>query len=365
MRIIRIGERLGSRRYSRSRQVGPRILGPVHEPVPGPTHEAGETAGGAPPKAFGGPPAANPADPGFWRPVDDAYQRMLGAERARDPHPWLLLQTIITGVARRALYGALDLRPGWRVLDAGTGFAPVAVELAGAFGCRVVGADADLCQLGRATAAADALRAVEWLRRPDETGGRATVSFAAGLVGVLPFAGGTFDAVIARFLLQHLPDPAGAVSELVRVTRPGGVVCVIDVDDGLCVRFPDPPEPVRLLEEAYQRAQRDRGGDRSIGRKVAGMLDTAGATVDHVLVLPQAAYGSMAPGGPGQRLVHDRLSAFAGELVGRGLLEPAAADEGLRMLASEQMPAATVVDMHLAVIGHRRAARPDYGAGTP
>lgn len=334
--------------------------GPVHDPATATPSSSGAPVGPSAERTWG-PPAGNPADPRYWQRVDEAYGRALEVERARDPHPWLLEQTVVTGVPRRALYGALGLRPGCRVLDAGTGFAPVAVELAGAFGCRVVGVDAELSPLGSAGAVVDDLVATGWLgRSPGPTGGApasralATVALAAGLVTVLPFAEATFDAVVARFLLQHLPDVPAAVAELVRVTRPGGVVCVIDADDGLSLRYPESPEPLRRLEEAYQRAQEQRGGDRAVGRKVAGLLDGAGVDVQHVLVLPQAAYGPLPAAGPGRQLLHDRLAAFADELVARGLLDAAAVDDGLQVLRSGDLPAATAVDMHLAVIGRRR-----------
>lgn len=315
----------------------------------------------APPGTRWGPPAANAADPAFWRPVDDAYSRLLDTEREIDPHPWLLTQTLLTSISRRALYRALGLQPGWRLLDAGTGFAPVAVELAGGFGCRAVGVDIDVRQLARAGSATGALRDTGWLRHPalpeERAEERATVSFAAGLVDALPFADGAFDGVTARFLLQHVEDPVATVAEFARVTRPGGVVCIIDVDDGLGLRYPEPPEPIRRLEAAYQQAQHARGGDRTIGRKVAGMLDAAGIAVDHVLALPYAAYNSSSsPSGTGQRLVHERLSSFADEFVERGILDAAAVEEGLRVLATEELPAATVVDVHLGVVGHRRPA---------
>jgi len=302
-----------------------------------------------------GPPASNATDPRFWRPVDDVYTRLLDAEKTVDPHPWLLTQTLLTSISRRALYRALGLQPGWRLLDAGTGFAPVAIELAGGFGCRAVGVDIDVHQLERASWAANASKGSGWLRNPGPPEERATVSFAAGLVESLPFVDAAFDAVFARFLLQHVQDPVAAVAQLARVTRPGGVVCIIDVDDGLGLRYPDPPEPIRRLEEAYQQAQHARGGDRTIGRKLAGMLDAAGIAVDHVLALPYAAYNpSSSPSGTGQRLVHERLASFADDFVERGILDAAAVEEGLRLLATEELPAATVVDVHLGVVGHRR-----------
>ena len=329
-------------------------LRPLPDQILTPSPAAGLLSGTPPTGARWRPPAGNPGDPQFWRPVDSAYEQILQEERARDP--WLLLQTMATGVPRRALYSALGVRAGWRVLDAGTGFAPVAVEMAGAFGCQVVGVDYDRDQLERAAATTDALRAIDWLQTHSAgmATSAATVSFAAALVGGLPFGEGIFDAVVARFLLQHVADPSEAIAELVRVTKPGGVVCIIDVDDGLCLSHPGPPEPVRRLEAAYQQAQQERGGNRMIGRKIPGMLDAAGVAVGRVLVLPQAAYGRTSPADWSQRLLHIRLSTFAEEIVGRGLLDEATANEALHQLATEEMPATTVVDMHLAVIGHRR-----------
>ena len=42
----------------------------------------------------------------------------------------------------------------------------------------------------------------------------------------LPFAPGTFDAVVANFVVNHVGDPRAAVADLMRVCAPGGVVGV-------------------------------------------------------------------------------------------------------------------------------------------
>ncbi len=52
-----------------------------------------------------------------------------------------------------------------------------------------------------------------------------------GLTGSdeLPYASGTFDAVVCRLSLRHLADPAVLVGEAARVLRPGGVAVVVDI----------------------------------------------------------------------------------------------------------------------------------------
>jgi ubiquinone/menaquinone biosynthesis C-methylase UbiE len=51
-----------------------------------------------------------------------------------------------------------------------------------------------------------------------------------GSVVALDFPDGHVDGVRSERVLQHLADPGAAIAELVRVTRPGGRVCVIDTD---------------------------------------------------------------------------------------------------------------------------------------
>lgn len=43
----------------------------------------------------------------------------------------------------------------------------------------------------------------------------------------LPFADGTFDLICSQAVLEHVPDPQGAVDEMVRVLKPGGTLYVI------------------------------------------------------------------------------------------------------------------------------------------
>jgi SAM-dependent methyltransferase len=64
---------------------------------------------------------------------------------------------------------------------------------------------------------------------------------------VLPFAAGSFDAVVAFSVLEYVEDPAAVLAECRRVLRPGGV---------LLGTVPDLRQPVRWLEWLAARAAR-------------------------------------------------------------------------------------------------------------
>jgi ubiquinone/menaquinone biosynthesis C-methylase UbiE len=234
-----------------------------------------------------------------------------------DVHPhlrdrWLLVQTLATAVPRRALLNALGIEADWRVLDVGTGFGPVAHELAGATGARVVGADIDSEKLDAASSMGVDLGNIDW---PGDAG---TAVFARADVHDLPFGAAVFDAAVVRFLYQHLHDYDTVTSELARVVRRGGLVCVIDVDDALSITYPDISPAYERLRDVFTAVQEAGGGDRQIGRKLAHLLEAGGFTVTAVLVIPQASYGPSTPGDPGRRLLIERFalarsSAVAGE----------------------------------------------------
>ena len=109
---------------------------------------------------------------------------------------------------RTAVLRAVDPRPGERVLDlaAGTGTSSQPFADAGAL---VVPCDFSQGMLAVGKAA------------------RPGLPFTAGDATRLPFADGTFDAVTISFGLRNVVDPRRALTEMLRVTRPGGrlVVC--------------------------------------------------------------------------------------------------------------------------------------------
>jgi ubiquinone/menaquinone biosynthesis C-methylase UbiE len=114
---------------------------------------------------------------------------------------------------RRVAWDALGPISGRRLLDAGCGAGEVARELAEA------GADVVALDHSAATVAAAADR---------HDGG--PVRYITGDVTALEFHDASFDVARCERVLQHLEYPDRAIAELVRVTRPGGRVCVIDTD---------------------------------------------------------------------------------------------------------------------------------------
>jgi len=102
---------------------------------------------------------------------------------------------------------AIDLSAGWKVLDVAAGNGNAALAAARR-GCEVVATDyveGLLDQAGR-RAEADGL----------------TLSTKVADAEDLPFADGTFDAVLSTVGVMFTPDPARAADQLVRVVRPGG-----------------------------------------------------------------------------------------------------------------------------------------------
>lgn len=55
------------------------------------------------------------------------------------------------------------------------------------------------------------------------------VEFVEGDAAATPFADASFDLVLSRFALHHVPDPAAVVREAARVCRDGGHLALIDM----------------------------------------------------------------------------------------------------------------------------------------
>ena len=102
------------------------------------------------------------------------------------------------------------------------------------------------------------------------------VRAAIGDVHDMPLASGRFDFVEARFLLEYLKNPLAAIDEMVRVTRPGGHVCLQDLDGHLAWHYPE-DERIAAVHQAMALLK-DTGFDAFVGRKLFALARQAGLT---------------------------------------------------------------------------------------
>lgn len=151
---------------------------------------------------------ALPAGLGLWwwwrrHPTSRPFAQRLWVDF---PHPF---------VTQRRFRGALEPRPGQRMLAIGVGSGRYAVPVARRLGpdglVAAVDLHADMLRLTRRRAARHAVR------------GMVTVAADASM---LPFSDATFDAAWLVSTLGQVPDPTMALMEAGRVVRPGGRVVV-------------------------------------------------------------------------------------------------------------------------------------------
>ncbi|MDA8291729.1 MAG: methyltransferase domain-containing protein [Actinomycetota bacterium] len=291
----------------------------------------------------GGSAGRDERDP--FGPLDRSYAAYLD-ENPAPPGGSLLAQTILTGPARRSTYEIVPIEPGDTLLDLGTGFGPVALELAHLARVDAVGVDSDRDVLEVAGAIRE--RLAGFLAPGSE------VRFVPADVTDLPSGDESVDVVTARLLFQHLARPEEAIEEIRRVLRPGGRVFVFDVDDGLGVSYPDPSPALGALEAAFDACQSVRGGDRQVGRKLSSYFARAGFEVGTIRLLAQAVHVASEVGDASRALTAARLRAARDEIVARGLLGPAEFDASLDSYLREPAVERFRAECQLAAVFTRR-----------
>jgi ubiquinone/menaquinone biosynthesis C-methylase UbiE len=182
-------------------------------------------------------------------------------------------QAQIALALEKAMWKQIGVRPGMQVLDLASGPGVISCELAKAV------------EPGTVTGLDVNPKMIEVAEEHRASTGVTNASFQQGDAYALPFEEGSFDLVYARFLLQHLNDPVRVFREALRVLKPGGILFAADVDDASILIHPEPPGFPSFLERA-QRAQREKGGNRLVGRLLYSLCLEAGFDDTYVGVLP-------------------------------------------------------------------------------
>ncbi|MFG2543444.1 methyltransferase domain-containing protein [Streptomyces sp. NPDC048594] len=167
--------------------------------------------------------------------------------------------------ANSAAYLLGSLRPHMKVLDIGCGPGTITADLA------ALVPDGHVTGVDRAPEIVDRARATAAER------GLGNTDFAVGDVHALDYPDDTFCVVHAHQVLQHVGDPVGALREMRRVARPGGIIAVRDSDYGAMTWYPASPGMDAWLD-LYRRVARANGGEPDAGRRLKAWALEAGFT---------------------------------------------------------------------------------------
>jgi ubiquinone/menaquinone biosynthesis C-methylase UbiE len=161
---------------------------------------------------------------------------------------------------KRKTYELLELGPFERVLDAGCGLGDDVFRMAELIipSGLVVGLDSSAKLIEKA--------------KSDERGRAFPVEFHVGDLRHLPFAEKTFTRCRIDRVLQHVPQPNVAISELIRVLKPQGILVAYDNDWGTFSVTSQAKLVTRILENAWC----DSFANSWIGRELCGYFMEVG-----------------------------------------------------------------------------------------
>lgn len=177
----------------------------------------------------------------------------------------LMLQARYLRSYTEKYFRAAGIGQAMSVLDVGAGMGDVsllAADLVG-FGGEVLGIDRDAQALAHARERAAEARCADWVEFQETE----LEEFSTDR---------RFDALIGRFILLYLPDPAATIRRLLRFVRPGGIVVFHEVDftdssssDPKCAMW---DEAYGLISHVFRQA----GIPPDFGRRVGKTFLDAG-----------------------------------------------------------------------------------------
>lgn len=166
------------------------------------------------------------------------------------------------------------LKPGFKVLDVGSGPGTITVDFAQRYltknGGFIIGIEPTQELIDQADAYIKEVA-------PEVK----NVKFQLGSVYKIPFDNDTFDLVHAHQVLVHLQDPILALQEMKRVTKPGGFVCVKDGDLESSIITPEKYEP--LKQSRLLKAKNSNSTDIRGGRKLRERAIRAGYEPENIV----------------------------------------------------------------------------------
>jgi len=190
-----------------------------------------------------------------------------------DPE-YLELTARLVNQAKLKSYTQLRLAEGSRVLDVGCGAGIDTLALARLVGPSgwVAGIDYDEQMIAEADRRARSAGVSTWTQHQ-----KADASS-------LPFENEEFHASRSERMFQHLQNPESALREMIRVTRPGGRIVVLDTDWGSMSVDSNETEIEQRLFRFHAEVQLHNGYS---GRKLYRQFKTHGLIEIEIEILPQ------------------------------------------------------------------------------
>lgn len=179
-------------------------------------------------------------------------------------------QAVLASHAQRtaaacAAYLLPHLRSGMRLLDVGFGPGTITLDLAEAVAPgEVVGIENTEQPLVAA-------------RQNARERGDVHTRFLRADVMELPFEDNSFDVVHAHQVLQHLSNPVGALKQMARVCKPGGLIAVRDADYASMSWYPEMPE-LEQWRSLYRNVAHANRAEPDAGRHLRAWARAAGLT---------------------------------------------------------------------------------------
>ncbi|KAJ7641753.1 S-adenosyl-L-methionine-dependent methyltransferase [Roridomyces roridus] len=170
-------------------------------------------------------------------------------------------------------YFSSSLKSNMHILDVGCGPGTITLDLAKLVpdghvtGIEPPSADPSVLQTARNDAAKQ---------------GISNITYSVADVLALDFPDASFDVVHAHQVLQHLRDPVQALREMVRVTKPGGLVAARDLDNKTMIWFPE-SEGIERWHASYEPLARSNGTEPNAGRHLLSWALQAGVKREQIV----------------------------------------------------------------------------------
>jgi SAM-dependent methyltransferase len=235
------------------------------------------------------------------------------------------LQARIWAPAAEEMLDAIGVRQGWHCVDMGCGAMGILEPLMRRTESqgRVVGIETDAVQLAalQKYLGATGLKNVEILDRD---------AYATGL----PDA--SFDLTHARFLFAPSGRDPVLLSEMIRLTRPGGVIAIQEPDAASWNCHPSRPAWDKL-KEIILHSFKIAGGDFDAGRRMYGLLRGTGI----LNVQVRAAVVALHDSHPYMRLPVQFAASLRQRIISSGIVSETTLDELMRQVEAVTTDPAT------------------------